>query len=308
MTGSPDNPQEQKKRTKDTSVSNNLNDIKHVTVIGSGTMGSQIGMVSALAGYDTAIVDISQESLDRGREMLESRMTRDVEKNRRTQEDVDAALGRLIFSTDRDAVVKSTDFVIEAAIEDLQIKRSLFQDLDAVAPAHAILATNSSNIVSSRIADATNRPDKVCNMHFFNPALVMECVEVVPHEGTSAETAEITAALAESFGKKVVRVNKEIPGFVANRLLNAIRREALELYADGVASYEDIDVAAKTALRHPMGPFELMDLVGVDVVYLIRLAEYEQTGDPASLPHPAVKELYEQGKFGRKTGAGWYEY
>lgn len=289
-------------------MSNNLNDIKHVTVIGSGTMGSQIGMVSALAGYDTAIVDISQESLDRGREMLESRMTRDVEKNRRTQEDVDAALGRLIFSTDRDAVVKSTDFVIEAAIEDLQIKRSLFQDLDAVAPAHAILATNSSNIVSSRIADATNRPDKVCNMHFFNPALVMECVEVVPHEGTSAETAEITAALAESFGKKVVRVNKEIPGFVANRLLNAIRREALELYADGVASYEDIDVAAKTALRHPMGPFELMDLVGVDVVYLIRLAEYEQTGDPASLPHPAVKELYEQGKFGRKTGAGWYEY
>lgn len=282
--------------------------INHITVIGSGTMGAQIGMVSALAGFTTTIVDIAQESLDKAREMLVSRMDRDVSKGRRTREDVDAALGRLQFSLDRDDVVARTDFVIEAAVEDIEIKRGLFAELDKVAPEHAILTTNSSNIVSSRLADAVSRPDRICNMHFFNPALVMECVEVIPNPETSQQTVDTTTALAEAFGKKPVKLNKEIPGFVANRLLNALRREALELYDAGVADYRDIDVAARTALRHPMGPFELMDMVGIDVVYLIRMAEYEQTGDPASLPSEAVRQKYENHEFGRKTGKGWYEY
>lgn len=282
--------------------------VNHVTVIGSGTMGSQIGMVAALAGYQVALVDIAEESLAKAREMLEGRMKRDIEKGRKDAAQVEDAFARMTFSTDRDAIVADTDFVIEAAIEDIEIKRQLFADLDKVAPAHAILATNSSNIVSSRIADATTRPDKVCNMHFFNPALVMKCVEVVSHEQTSQETIDTTVELAEKMGKEVVRVNKEIPGFVANRLLNAIRKEALYLYNEGVASFEDIDTAAKTALGHPMGPFQLMDLVGIDVVYLIRMAEYEQTGDKDSLPDPAVKELYEAGRYGRKTGKGWYDY
>lgn len=289
-------------------MTSSLENIKHITVIGSGTMGSQIGMVSALAGFNTTIVDISQESLDEARTMLETRMARDVEKQRRSPEEVETAMQQLRFSLDRDTVVSTSDFIIEAAVEDIDIKRRLFSDLDEIAPPHAILATNSSNIVSSRIADATKRPDRVCNMHFFNPALVMQCVEVVPHEGTSSETTENTVALAEAMGKQVVRLNKEIPGFVANRLLNAIRQEALELHEDGVASFQDIDAAARTALRHPMGPFELMDLVGIDVVYLIRLAEHEQTGDSNSLPHPAIRDLYEQGNFGRKTGKGWYSY
>lgn len=289
-------------------MTSSLENIKHITVIGSGTMGSQIGMVSALAGFNTTIVDISQESLDEARTMLETRMARDVEKQRRSPEEVETAMQQLRFSLDRDTVVSTSDFIIEAAVEDIDIKRRLFSDLDEIAPPHAILATNSSNIVSSRIADATKRPDRVCNMHFFNPALVMQCVEVVPHEGTSSETTENTVALAEAMGKQVVRLNKEIPGFVANRLLNAIRQEALELHEDGVASFQDIDAAARTALRHPMGPFELMDLVGIDVVYLIRLAEHEQTGDSNSLPHPAIRGLYEQGNFGRKTGKGWYSY
>ena len=289
-------------------MTSSLENIKHITVIGSGTMGSQIGMVSALAGFNTTIVDISQESLDEARTMLETRMARDVEKQRRSPEEVETAMQQLRFSLDRDTVVSTSDFIIEAAVEDIDIKRRLFSDLDEIAPPHAILATNSSNIVSSRIADATKRPDRVCNMHFFNPALVMQCVEVVPHEGTSSETTENTVALAEAMGKQVVRLNKEIPGFVANRLLNAIRQEALELHEDGVASFQDIDAAARTALRHPMGPFELMDLVGIDVVYLIRLAEHEQTGDSNSLTHPAIRDLYEQGNFGRKTGKGWYSY
>ncbi len=285
-----------------------LTSVNHIAVIGSGTMGSQIGMVAALSGFETTIIDIAEDALQRAREQLESRMARDIEKGRRTQSEVDGAFTRLDFSTDRDAVVAGSDFVIEAAVEDLRIKRELFAALDQIAPPHAILATNSSNIVSSRIADATSRPEKVCNMHFFNPVLVMKAVEVVAHPGTSQDTVAITAALAEAMGKQVIHVHKEIPGFVANRLLAALRKEALQLYSDGVVSFEDIDIAAKSALGHPMGPFELMDLVGIDVAYMIRLAEYEQTGDPESLPNPELKKLYDAGRFGRKSGQGWYTY
>ena len=282
--------------------------VTHITIIGSGTMGSQIGMVAALSGFRTTIIDIADDALARARAQLESRMARDIQKGRRTQMEVDDAFARLDFSTDRDAVVAGTDFVIEAAVENLAVKRELFAALDEIVPEHAILATNSSNIVSSRIADATSRPEKVCNMHFFNPVLVMKAVEVVSHPGTSEETVETTTALAEAMGKEVIHLHKEIPGFVANRLLAAIRKEALQLHSEGVASFEDIDIAAKSALGHPMGPFELMDLVGIDVAYMIRLAEYEQTGDPESLPNPELKKLYDAGRFGRKSGQGWYTY
>ncbi|KHE73688.1 3-hydroxyacyl-CoA dehydrogenase [Kocuria marina] len=281
---------------------------KHITVIGAGAMGSQIAMVCALAGYDTDVVDIAQDAVDRAETQLHERMDRDVAKQRRTAEDVAAAFERLTFTTDRDGCAAQADVVIEAAVEDLGIKRKLFAELDRICPEHTILVTNSSNIVSSRVADATGRPEKVCNFHFFNPALVMQCVEVVPHVGTSRKTVDTALELARSLGKQPVELKKEVPGFVANRLLGALRTEALKLYEDGVADFEDIDIAAKTALRHPMGPFELMDLVGIDVVHLIRLAEYEQTGDPASLPARSIREKYEAGEYGRKTGKGWYDY
>lgn len=283
-------------------------EIRTVVVLGAGTMGSQIAAVCALAGYGTSLVDISQDQLDRARTQLEQRLSRDVEKGRRAREDVDAAWDRLTLTTDRDAAAATADLVIEAAVEDLSVKRTIFSELDAVCPGHTLLVTNSSNIVSSRVADATSRPDRVCNLHFFNPALVMACVEVVPHPGTAPDTVDRMVSFVESLGKTPVRLKQEIPGFVANRLLGALRREALELYEAGIADFQDIDVAAKTALGHPMGPFELMDLVGIDVVHLIRLAEYEQTGDPASLPAASIKEKYEAGDFGRKTGRGWYEY
>lgn len=267
-------------------------EIRTVVVLGAGTMGSQIAAVCALAGYGTSLVDISQDQLDRARTQLEQRLSRDVEKDRRTREDVDAAWDRLTLTTDRDAAAATADLVIEAAVEDLSVKRTIFSELDAVCPDHTLLVTNSSNIVSSRVADATARPDRVCNLHFFNPALVMACVEVVPHSGTAPETVDRMVSFVESLGKTPVRLKQEIPGFVANRLLGALRREALELYEAGIADFQDIDVAARTALGHPMGPFELMDLVGIDVVHLIRLAEYEQTGDPASLPAESIKEKY----------------
>lgn len=283
-------------------------EIRAVVVLGAGTMGSQIAAVCALAGYGTSLVDLSQDQLDRARTQLEQRLSRDVEKGRRTREDVDAAWDRLTLTTHRDAAAATADLVIEAAVEDLSVKRTIFSELDAVCPEHTLLVTNSSNIVSSRVADATSRPDKVCNLHFFNPALVMACVEVVPHPGTAPETVERMVSFVESLGKTPVRLKQEIPGFVANRLLGAIRREALELHEAGIADFEDIDLAAKTALGHPMGPFELMDLVGLDVTYLIRKATFELTGDESEAPHPLITAKYEAGELGRKSGKGWYTY
>lgn len=282
--------------------------INRILVVGAGAMGSQIGMVCALAGYQVTLQDVSEDMLGTAREQLTARMDSSVDKGRRSRADADAALDRLAFTTSLEDGAADADFVIEAATEKLEVKRAIFAALGQAAPAHAILATNSSTLGSSKVADESGRPEQVCNMHFFNPALVMKCVEVVRHDKTSQETVDATLELARSLGKAPVLINREIPGFVANRLMGAIRDEALRLYADGIASVEDIDTAARTALGHPMGPFELMDLVGLDVSYLIRQATFEETQDPSDLPHPALKELYEQGNYGRKTGKGWYSY
>lgn len=282
--------------------------INRILVVGAGAMGSQIGMVCALAEYQVTLQDVSEDMLGTAREQLTARMDSSVDKGRRSRADADAALDRLAFTTSLEDGAADADFVIEAATEKLEVKRAIFAALGQAAPRHAILATNSSTLGSSKVADESGRPEQVCNMHFFNPALVMKCVEVVRHDKTSQETVDATLELARSLGKAPVLINREIPGFVANRLMGAIRDEALRLYADGIASVEDIDTAARTALGHPMGPFELMDLVGLDVSYLIRQATFEETQDPSDLPHPALKELYEQGNYGRKTGKGWYSY
>ena len=286
----------------------NIDAIHRILVVGSGAMGTQIAAVFALAGYEVTTSDLDTAALDRSKEEVQRRLARMAEKGTRSRDDVDSALARMSWTTDSLAAAADADFILEAAVERLDIKKKLFADLAAAAPEHAILATNSSTIPSSLLTDATGRADRVCNMHFFNPALVMACVEVVRNPQTSDATMDTTVALAEKLGKQPVRLNREIPGFVANRLLRALRNEALELEAAGIASFEDIDVAARTALGHPMGPFELMDLVGIDVAYLVRAAEHEQTGNPADLPHPSLQKLYEQGHYGRKTGRGWYEY
>ncbi|MBP2217552.1 3-hydroxyacyl-CoA dehydrogenase family protein [Arthrobacter sp. CAN_C5] len=285
-----------------------LQKIHRILVVGAGAMGSQIGLVGALAGYQVTVQDISERMLAPASEELSLRLDRSVAKGRLERGAADAALNRMSFTTSLRDAASTADFVIEAAVEKLDIKREIFRELDEYAPAHAVLATNSSTLGSSKVADATGRPDRVCNMHFFNPALVMKCVEVVRHESTSQQTVDTAMGLAARLGKAPILINREIPGFVANRLLGALRTEALKLYDGGIASFEDIDTAAKTALGHPMGPFELMDLVGLDVAYLIRQAHHQETGDPADLPHPALTELYEAGHYGRKTGKGWYEY
>lgn len=285
-----------------------IENIKKILVVGSGAMGSQIGMVCSLGGYEVALQDIDEAMLEKARKQLRSRMNRNIEKGRVSQEEVDAAFGRMTFTTDLEDAAKDADFVIEAAVERLDIKRDIFRRLDRAAPGHAILTTNSSTIVSSKVADATGRPDKVCNMHFFNPALVMKCVEIARNPQTSDATVQTTVELARRIGKEPVLLNKEVFGFIANRILHAIRAEAISLYENGVASFEDIDKACRTALGHPMGPFELMDLTGIDIAYHVRMARYEESGDPKDRPEKSIVERYERGELGRKSGKGWYAY
>jgi 3-hydroxybutyryl-CoA dehydrogenase len=284
-----------------------VDNIRNVAVIGAGTMGAQIAMVCALAQYQVVLQDVSKESLEKGRGILKEQMEKRVQKGRLTEDEVQAAFSRIVFTTSLDVLIDS-DFVIEAIIEKVEIKRELFSKLDEVTPKHAILATNSSTIVSSKLADATTRPDKVCNVHFFNPALVMELVEVVRGPHTSKETADLAMSFVESINKYPVLLNKEISGFVANRILGKLMDEAVYLLENGIASHEDIDVVCKKALNHPIGPFALMDLTGIDVNYLVRMQRYQESGDERDRPSKIVQEKYEKGELGRKTGKGFYTY
>lgn len=282
--------------------------ISRILVVGSGAMGSQIGMLCALSGYDVDVQDISDESLDRAQAQLHARVDRNVAKGRLTEDERDAAFGRMLFTTNLAEAAQNVDFAIEAAVEKLDIKRELFARLDELCPEHAILASNSSSFIPSRIADATKRPDRVCNMHFFNPALIMKCVEVVRGEQTSDATVDITVELARSLGKLPVLLDKEINGFVANRILTEIRREALLLVDGGYASVEAVDTACKAALGHPMGPFELQDLTGLDIGYYAALGRFAESGDSADKPAESLARRVAAGHLGRKTGRGWYVY
>lgn len=282
--------------------------ITRILVVGGGAMGSQIAMTSALAGFPTTLTDTAPEALDRALTDLRARLDRQVEKGRRTADDRDAAFGRLTTTTDLDASTASADLVIEAVVERLDVKRGLFARLGALCPPDTVMASNSSGFVPSTMADASGRPDRFCNMHFFNPALVMTCVEVVRGPGTSDATVSAVVDVAQRMGKTPVVLDKEIPGFVANRILNTVRDEAIRLLEGGIASVEAIDSICRTALGYPMGPFELMDLTGIDIGYYTKQARYAESGDPADLPSRSVTELVERGHLGRKTGRGWYVY
>lgn len=281
--------------------------IKKVAVIGSGTMGSQIAMVCALAGYDVILQDISEESLEKAKESLTEHMERRIKKGRLTEEQVKEGFARLTFSTSIHSL-NTADFVIEAAVEKLDIKREIFKKLDEVTPKHAILATNSSTIVSSKLADVTSRPDKVCNVHFFNPALVMELVEVVQGPHTSDQTAQMSVEFVNSIHKLPVLLKKEISGFVANRILGKLMDEAVYLLENGYATHEDIDLVCTKALNHPIGPFALMDLTGIDVNYFVRMQRYQESGNESDKPAKLIQEKVERGELGRKSGKGFYTY
>ncbi|WP_337446124.1 3-hydroxyacyl-CoA dehydrogenase family protein [Glutamicibacter nicotianae] len=283
-------------------------EVRNILVVGSGAMGRQIGMAAAVAGFAVAVYDINAGAVQDAEHDMRTWLDGRLAKGKMDAAAAAEAWKRIGFTSELAPAAATADLVIEAATEKLEVKKAIFRQLDELAPKHAILATNSSTLGSSAVAGSTGRPAQVCNMHFFNPALVMKAVEIVRHEQTSDQTVDTASSVVRAMGKSPILLNREIPGFIANRLMAAVRNEALSLLQAEVASVADIDAAAKDALGYPMGPFELMDLVGLDVSYLIRQAAYEQTGDAADLPHPLLQEKYEAGEFGRKTGKGWYDY
>lgn len=285
-----------------------IEDIRTVAVVGAGNMGHQIAMVAALAGYEVTCTDISEDTLGKAREFAQTYLIGRVAKQRLTQEEAGAAAERLNFTLDLAEAVQGADYVIEAVVEKLDVKRKLFADLDRLAPSHAILASNSSAIVSSKFADATGRPDKVVNLHFFNPALVMKLVEVVQGPHVSDETATVSMDLCRKLGKEPVHLKKEVEGFLLNRIFGAIQREAFWLLEMGVASYEDIDKACVYGAGHPMGPFRLNDLTGLDLSYTMMMETFRATGDRQYFPPPHLTAHYLAGEYGEKTGKGWYDY
>lgn len=282
--------------------------IQSAAVIGSGAMGSQIAMVCALAGVKVVLNDIEQESLDTAKRNLQSLMKRRIKKGKLSEQDVKQAFQNITFTINFDDAVHGADIVIEAIIENLEAKISLFKRLEEKVSSETILATNSSTIVSSKLANFMEKPERVCNMHFFNPALVMDLVEVVKGEHTSAATANHVVDFSKRIGKTPILIKKEVQGFVVNRILNAINDEALWLYENGIADFKDIDLGCKKGLNHPIGPFELLDLTGIDVNYHIKEIMYKETNDEKDKPSRTLEQKYKENKLGRKTGEGFYTY
>lgn len=286
----------------------NVNQANTICVVGAGNMGHQIALQSALSGFETYCTDVNQAMLEKAESFADNWLSERVQKEKISDAEAQAVKARLHFTEDLEEAACQADLVIEAIVELLDVKRDLFKRLDAICPPHCILATNSSYIVSSRIADATSRPDKVLNIHFFNPVLVMKLVEVVKGAHVSEETIKAVFDICIRLNKIPVLIKKEIYGFVVNRIFSAITKEACYLLDQDVASIGDIDLAVKNGLGHPMGPFALLDLTGIDLEYNVLMAKYQDTGNIADKPSPAVVEHYARGEFGRKTGKGFYEY
>jgi len=285
-----------------------IEDVKNICVVGAGNMGHQIAMQCAISGYTVKCTDVIPEILKKAEDFAGSYLAGRVKKGKMEEAQAKEIRGRISFTGNIKEAAKDADYVIEAILERLELKRKVFAQLDEIAPAHAILATNSSMIVSSKIADATKRPSQVCNLHFFNPALVMKLVEVVQGPHVSDETAQLSMQLCEKIGKVPIHIKKEVWGFVLNRIFSAISGEAMWMLESGVASFEDIDKACVYGAGHPMGPFRLNDLTGLDLSYDIGMELFRETGDRAKLPTPELVKRVARGDFGQKTGKGWYDY
>lgn len=285
-----------------------VHEIENICIVGAGNMGHQIALSAALAGFKVKCTDVNEAVLQKAEQFVSTYLPERVAKGKLRQEEADAGRANLSFVADLAEAASNADLVIEAVLEKLQLKRHIYSELDTICPRHTILATNSSYIVSSKIADVTSRPEKVCNLHFFNPALVMKLVEVVKGPHTSEETAHTLMGVCVRMGKTPVLLKQEIYGFLVNRMLAAIKNEAIYLLDMGIAGHEEIDRAVTLALGYPLGPFRLMDLTGIDLTYYVGMERYQETGDPAYRPSPVIVEKFINKEWGRKTGKGFYDY
>jgi len=283
-----------------------VSDIKHVGVCGFGLMGSGIAQVAAMAGYDVTVYEVAQAPIEKGLAGVEKSLNKFVEKAVLTPADRDAALGRLKTATALDAL-KACDLVIEAAVENIDVKKELFKRLDALLAPHAIICSNTSSLTIIEMAAATQRPAQVAGLHFFNPVPLMKLVEVVKSITTSQATIDALYAFAGRLGKKPI-LAQDTPGFIVNRLLVPYLLYAVRMYDAGLASREDIDEGMRLGCGYPMGPLTLLDFVGLDTTYYIAQIMFDEFKDPLMAPPPLLKRLVLAGHLGKKSGKGFYDY
>jgi 3-hydroxybutyryl-CoA dehydrogenase len=281
-------------------------EIRRVGVVGLGTMGAGIAQVSLQAGYETVGREVRDELGERGKATIDRYLTRGVEKGRLTQEEKDAAIGRLTLTTELDDL-SDCDLVIEAVLEELPLKREVFAELDRVTRPNAILATNTSALSVAEIAEATERPERVVGMHFFNPAPVLPLVEIVRAPSSSEEVVRAAYEWAEGAGKQPVKCN-DTPGFIVNRILIPLLNDCVRVLDEAGVTPEDLDKAMTNGAGWPLGPCALVDLIGIDVHVHASEALYEKLGEERMAPPERLVEMQKQGRLGRKSGAGFFEY
>lgn len=282
--------------------------INKVAVIGGGQMGRGIAQVFAAAGKDVIIYDIKQEFVDGAKANLQKGLDKMVARGKMEQAAADAIMGRISYSIDPDyADIGDTDLVVEAAVENMNIKKAVFKKLDAAAKPECILSTNTSSLSITEVASAVSRKDKVIGMHFFNPPVAMKLIEIIRGGNTSDEVYEAVFEASKEIGKTPVTVN-EAPGFVVNRILIPMINEGIEVVASGVASAEDVDTAMKLGANHPMGPLTLGDFIGLDTCLAIMETIYSETGDPKYRPSLLLRKMVRAGKLGNKTGEGFFKH
>ena len=279
----------------------------NITVIGAGAMGNGIAHVFAMKNYKVNLVDTSQDTLDKALKTIEKNLDRMVKKERISEADKSAALGNITTFTDMSEAVKTADLVVEAATENVDLKKKIFAQMDEHAPANAILATNTSSISITQIAAVTKRPEQVIGMHFMNPVPVMKLVEVIRGYATSDAVTKTVMDMSKNLGKIPVEVN-DYPGFVANRILMPMINEAIITLHEGVAGVAEIDTVMKLGMAHPMGPLQLADFIGLDVCLSIMRVLHDGFGNPKYAPCPLLVNMVTAGKLGRKSGEGFYAY
>ena len=279
-----------------------------IAVIGGGQMGSQIAALAAMAGYKTSLYDENRENLEYRYKFVEDNIKNLIDKKIYTEEKLDAYKDNLDLRYSLDEVVQEKSFVIEAVVERYDVKLEIFKHISSFMGEEAVMATNSSFIQASELSKHCNHPERFINMHFFYPPIRMDLVEISYPDNVSDDVLERTKTVSKNMGRSVVVLKKETPGFIVNRMLAALVDEAYELYDEGIADFEDIDLAIKKGLNHPLGPFELSDYSGLDIHYYAKLKKFEESGDPKDEPKKFLEEKVMNGDLGVKTGKGFYEY